>query len=54
MTLSPQGIATFTILFKIFLSSTITSRTLAILINICSELENKENKKNKKKYQNLY
>ena len=46
MILSPEGIATLTLLFKLILGTVITSATLVIFLNIGSDLENKEKKKN--------
>lgn len=52
MILSPEGIATFTLLFKLILGTVITSATLAIFLNIGSDLENKEKKKKQQEISN--
>ena len=52
MILSPEGIATLTLLFKFFLGTVITSATLVIFLNIGSNLEDKEKKKKQKEISN--
>lgn len=52
MILSPEGIATFTLLFKLILGTVITSATLVIFLNIGSDIENKEKKKKQKEISN--
>ena len=52
MILSPEGIATLTLLFKFFLGTTITSATLAIFANIGANLADKEKKKKQQEISN--